>query len=176
MFRKFRKLKHDEDGAVTAEFVILFPLLFMIVVSVFEAGLLMTRYMMLDRGVDMAMREMRLGINPGADHDSIRDRICNFADILPDCTTTLIVELVKQSDAPVGYPWDNPNCYDRTETVLPVLNVDPDPDQAAEIMYVRVCALVDPIMPGLEFGLMLPKDETGAHQMIAFGAFINEPT
>jgi hypothetical protein len=57
-----RKFLKSEDGNVTIEIVVLFPVFFMILVSVIEIGMLMTRNTMLGRGLDVAVRDLRLDI------------------------------------------------------------------------------------------------------------------
>ncbi|MEM8788602.1 MAG: TadE/TadG family type IV pilus assembly protein [Pseudomonadota bacterium] len=172
-----KRFSDDESGSATVEFVVLFIPFISLVFAVFEAGWLMTRYMMLDRGMDVAVRELRLNIGDLADptQDKVRDRICEAALILPDCQTTLIVEL-KKLDMAAAYPKNSPDCFDRAEdAVNPKKGIDPNDELRSEIMFVRACVLVDPIFPGLEFGLLLPKDANGAHQMVTFSAFMNEP-
>ncbi|MGB8813882.1 MAG: TadE family protein, partial [Paracoccaceae bacterium] len=50
-----------EDGTATIEFVLAIPAVLMIFMASFESGLMMTRGMMVERSVDMTMRELRLG-------------------------------------------------------------------------------------------------------------------
>ncbi|WP_233416695.1 TadE/TadG family type IV pilus assembly protein [Halovulum marinum] len=174
MKQLLRRFFRDRRGASTVEFVIIFPAVIVLVFSVIESGFLMTRYMMLDRGVDIAVRDLRLGrIDDPVNHDKIRQRICTYARILKDCDTTLIVELVPAASAPADFPHNAANCLDRSGTVAPVLSADDG--GRGDIMYLRACALTEPIVPGLGLGLMLPKDATGAHRMITYTAFMNEP-
>ncbi|MBD3625540.1 MAG: pilus assembly protein [Rhodobacteraceae bacterium] len=175
MRKLLRRFLGDRHAAATIEFVIIFPAVIAIVFSVIESGFLMTRYMMLDRGVDLTVRDLRLGRIPApVDHDAVRGRICTYARILPDCDTTLIVEVVPQTSAPANFPDTAVQCLDRSAPNAPVMN--PDDGARGDVIYIRACALVDPIMPGLGLGLMLPKDATGAHRMVSYTAFKNEPT
>ncbi|MEM6474307.1 MAG: TadE family protein [Planctomycetota bacterium] len=172
ILKRFKAYRRNEDGSSTVEFVIIFPAVIALVFGVIESGWLMTRYMMLDRGLDITVRELRLGLMTNPTHDNIRNSICLHSKILPACETTLIVELVPLDEF-------NPraNCYPRNEIVpAPVLNVDPTKNLRSTNMFIRACSNVDPMLPGLEFGLLLPKDSaTGAHQMISYSAFRNEP-
>lgn len=169
---RLKRRARDESGAATVEFVIVFPMLIAIVLSIFESGWLMTRYMMLDRGVDMAIRDVRLGKNTGG-YEGIRDEICRFASIIKDCETDLILELVVM-DLGSDYPHNQANCFDREEEVEPVISFDPGSEQ--DIMFVRACVIVDPIFPGIGLGLRLPKDSTGGFQMVSYSAYLNEPS
>lgn len=174
MLKHLRRFFRDRKGAATVEFVIIFPAVIAIVFSVIESGFLMTRYMLLDRGVDLAVRDLRLGRIPTpVDHDAIRARICEYARLISDCENTLVVESVAEVNAHPDYPHNNATCHDRNDPVAPVYSASSG--GRGDIMYLRACALVDPIMPGLGLGLMLPKDASGAHQMITYTAFMNEP-
>lgn len=175
MFRALaRRFGRSEDGAATVEFVFVFPVVVSIVLATFEAGWLMTKYMMLDRGVDIAVREVRLGLDPTVDHDKIKARICDVAMILKDCNTTLKVQLITLD---VNSPPDmmNADCFDKSLPINVPGTFAASGGQRSELMFVRACVLVDPILPGLEFGLLLPQQPSGGHQMVSYSAFKNEP-
>lgn len=177
MKRFFSHFRRDQDGSSTVEFVIIFPAVLALVFGVIESGWLMTRYMMLDRGMDITVRGIRLGVGTMADqpdHDAIRASICEYSLILPDCEETLVVQLIPEDEFNNAPAY----CYPRNEeTPNPVIEVDTTKNVRGEVMYIRACANVDPMLPGLEFGLLLPKDPlTGAHQMISESAFMNEPS
>ena len=53
---RFRK---DEDGAATVEFVLVAPMFLGLVLATFESGWMMTQSMMLERGLDQTVRELR---------------------------------------------------------------------------------------------------------------------
>ena len=79
MTRSFVKrldaFRRDSAGNATIEFVVLFPFLIYMLFSIAEAGVLMTRTVMLDRGLDIAIRDLRLGLTPGVTHDDIKTQI-----------------------------------------------------------------------------------------------------
>jgi len=69
-----RDLRRKEDGNATIEFAILFPAFIMIFLSAFESGLLMTRQVLLDRAVDLTVRDIRLRTwlpGPPPTHDDL---------------------------------------------------------------------------------------------------------
>ena len=76
MSRLFARLK-NEDGSSTVEFVLIFPILFGIFMSGWETSTYIMRYTLLDRALDITMRDLRLGRMPGADHDDLKDAICD---------------------------------------------------------------------------------------------------
>lgn len=168
--------RRDQRGNATIEFVILFPLLFYILISMGEAGAMMARSVMLERGLDIAVREIRLGILPnGTDeeiHDHIKAQICDAAFLIGDCERNLLVEIVPLAD-PNGVPVGPANCIDRMSEVDPVLNVTPG--TASEIMFVRACIVLDPIFPASGLGALLPVDESGGYSIVTQSAFMNEP-
>ena len=57
----FTRKAKEEDGTATIPFVIFLPFFLILVVSSLEMGLLMVRHVMLERGLDMAVRGLRLG-------------------------------------------------------------------------------------------------------------------
>jgi Flp pilus assembly pilin Flp len=167
-----RRFRRDDSGAATVEFVIIAPLVFVVVFSVFESGWLMTQYMMLDRGLDLAVRDVRLGIDPEADHDSIRDAVCENAHILKDCRNSLVLEMIPIASA-ADVPSTTAPCVDRSSDDKTVTTFSTGTRSA--IMYVRACAIIDPIFPGMGLGLQLNKDATGGYALLASAAFVNEP-
>jgi len=47
--------------------------------------------------------------------------------------------------------------------------------QRSQIVFARACYVVDPLVPGLGYGLALPKDSTGGVRLTSRFAFVNEP-
>ena len=163
----------DETGAVTVDFVLVFPMLMMVFLASFEAGMLTTRYVMLDRALDLAVRELRLGHIEDPTHAKIKTLICNNTVIMPDCEANLKLEL-----RPVSRTnWDvfdtDPDCTDRTAEVKPPRTFDPGGSN--QLMLVRACAIFDPFFPTTPWGLRLKLDRSGGYQMIAASGFVNEP-
>ncbi len=191
---RVRKQVVDEDGSVSVEFVILFPVVIGMVLLIFEAGWVMTNIMMLDRGLDIAMRDVRLGKAGSADEDTVKAKICARARILDDCINKLEVEHEPYSAIPgsdwqdnIGnhYPWDEARCQDNP-TSLPVNPVSGEvesewaPGDRDINMFLRVCVTYEPVFPGLG-ALLLNKtldDPTNPLQdsyfLVAFSAFRNE--
>ena len=162
----------DNGGNATLEFIVLTPFLFYMIFSIAEAGVLMTRTVMLDRGVDIAIRDLRLGLTPGITHDGLKDKICEQAFLLGGCDTGLLLELVTVADA-ASFPAGETNCIDRTGEVAPTISFTPG--ARSEIMFVRACVVVDPIFPGIGLAAMLPADASGGHAIVVQTAFMNEP-
>lgn len=161
----------DRRGAASVEFVLVAPMYFALVLSTFEAGWLMTKSMMLERGLDQTIRELRLGLHSNPTHQHFKEIICSNAKILKNCRETMLLELV-----PINSAADVPTstvCHDRTAAVSPSVNFTPGvPTQR---MFVRACVVVDPIVPGMGLALHLPLDASGGLALVSYGAFSNEP-
>lgn len=167
-----QRFRRDEDASATVEFVLLVPMVMWIVFSVFEAGWLATQQTMLNRGLNLAVRDLRLGRRPNPTANDIKQDICNYAGILRNCMGSLSLELVTLGN-PIGGA--AAVCVDRASPIAPVVTFEPGSHINQDIMVARVCYVVDPLVPGAGFGAALSKDATGGYHMIAFSAFVNEP-
>jgi hypothetical protein len=140
--------------------------------TIFETGFIAARVVMLEHGLDVASRELRLGLDPNIDHDTFKDRVCETSSILLDCDRDLVLEVV-ELDILSAYPQNGANCIDRSEEIDPTISFNPGGRN--RIMFVRACMVIDPIFPGLGITLGLPDDGTGGLQMVAYAAFMSEP-
>jgi len=170
---RLRRLWRREDGTATIEFVIVTPMVIMIFMASIEAGFYMIRHVMLERGVDMVMREFRLGRLGTVDQDELRDLICDATPIMNDCQSILKVALEPVDTATWTMPVQPATCVDRGA----VIENDPIflPGASNQIMVIRVCAIQDPIFPSTGVGLELRADSEGGYQLIAATVFVNEP-
>jgi hypothetical protein len=165
-------LLRDDAGNATVEFVLITPALFYVLFTIGELGIIMTRSAMLDRGISVAVRDLRLGLTPGVTHDQIKERICDAAFLLGSCEDVLMLELVPLPDA-ASFPPGQVACVDRSSDIAPVTTFNPG--ARSEIMLVRACLVADPLFPGVGLGAMLPKDASGGYAILAQSAFMNEP-
>ena len=172
MSEKLRSFIEDDGGNATIEFVMVFPALMFFVMMVFETGFIATRNVLLERGLDVATRDLRLGTDPTMDHEKLKALVCANSSILLHCERDLILEVV-ELDIASAYPQNQANCIDRTEEIDPTITFNPG--GRSRIMFVRACMIIDPIFPGLGITLGLTKDSTGGFQLVAYTAFMNEP-
>ncbi|NET52160.1 MAG: pilus assembly protein, partial [Merismopedia sp. SIO2A8] len=56
-----------------------------IFISAYESGLMMVRNVMLERGVDIAVRELRLGTPQPPTFDEFKQSICDASGIIQNC-------------------------------------------------------------------------------------------
>ncbi len=165
--------KEDETATATVEFVMVFPVILWLVFSTLEAGWLMTQQTMLGRGLNIAVREVRIGIGGTPTYNTIKTSICENALILRNCSTALHLEMVELAN-PISSA--GAACIDRTPGELaPLINWISGSRVTPEIMVLRACFVADPLIPGSGLAAALPKDVTGGYHMVQYSAFANEP-
>lgn len=168
-----RRFLLDRSGVAAIEFAIVGPIFFAMVFAVLEMGWMMSKIMMLERSVDLAVREMRIGRPGGFTHDYVKERICTTAIILSGCSENLLVEL---TPTPLGaeLPGGNAKCMDRGGSSTPVVTFDPG--KRSELVFLRACYVTDPLTPGLGLGLHLNWNPYNGYFIVARTAFLNEPS
>jgi Flp pilus assembly protein TadG len=166
-------MARSEDGTATIPFILFMPLYIMLVISSLEMGLLMIRHVMLERAVDLAVRDLRLGIGGTPSYDSVKSAICNNAGLIKDCMTTMHLELRPVSKAtwePLG---SGPTCINRVEDPNPPVTFVPGVSN--EMMLIRACVKFSPMVPSTGLGASMPKDSVGDYALVSSTAFVNEP-
>lgn len=183
--KKIRLFSKDESGAPSVEFVVLAPILLSMLFWSFELGLFMYRWVMLDRGVDLTVRELMLdniaeGLSTSEAFQLMKDRICANGLHLQDCQENLHLEL-NTTTASSGIPSTAVACVDKSpDAIQPVQTayggVCPSgaPVGEAQIVYLRACLLAEPVMTS-KYALPFPKDSQGFIQLRSSSAFLNEP-
>lgn len=171
--RFLRQFRRCEDGNGTIEFVIFTPFFFMIFMSTFELGMLFTRQVMLDRGVDMTVRQVRLGAVDPVTHAVLRQMICDRAVMIPDCMNQLKLEMRPLNPRNWGNVPNEADCVDRADPAIPVREFTPGVSN--ELMVIRACALFDPYFPTTGLGSQLPRQSGNAYALVAMSSFVVEP-
>lgn len=177
LLRRLRRAFRREDGSASLEFVILFPMFVTILISSVETGVILTRQVMLERALDITVRDMRLGravpSGEALSREDIRDLICAYSPMVSDCRANLMIELRPVDINAVAALTGPITCVERGEDVQPATQFQTGIEN--ELMLVRGCALVDPMFPTAGFALNLPRDATGAFALVAQSVFVNEP-
>jgi len=174
VFGALRDLTRREDGTATLDFVIMVPVFISIFVSSFELSIIMIRQMMLDRGLDIAVRDLRLGTWPVVNTDILKDRICGRTiGIIADCENQLMLEMIPVSTANWSTPSPDATCIDREANVQPVVSFDPGTEN--EMVLIRACVMTDPFFPGTGLALHLMEKSGDGFPLIATSGFVNEP-
>lgn len=167
---RFRK---DEDGSSTIEFSLYFTVFFFILAASVEMGYMNLRHALLERGLDLATREIRLNTGNIPTYEEVRAKICEEAVIVDNCTQNLRLEMVEVDPRNFAAIPPTADCQNAEEEPHPVRNFVPGQDN--QLMLMRACLKYKPAMPGTSFGLALQKDEQGYTQMVATSAFVQEP-
>lgn len=170
-----RGLRHflSEKGAASVEFVIVFPFFVGVFLSAYEVAMMNMRAVMMERAMDVVVRQIRLSSGATLDYDQVKADICNQAMLLPDCENTVKIELIAVNTTSWNGLQNRPDCVDRRATIQPVGQFQNG--QQNDLMLMRLCAVVDPVFPGIGVGRSMPKDPSGGYQIIATSAFVNEP-
>ncbi len=171
---RLARASRREDGTATIEFVIVVPILVTIFMASIEAGFYMAKHVMLERGLDMVIRQVRLGNVPVINPTVLRNQVCEATPILKDCQSILKIEMQPVSMATFAMPAVPSTCVNRGAAAPPP---DPDllPGGSNELMLVRVCAVQDPIFPSTGIGLQLREDDLGGYQLATASVYVNEP-
>lgn len=174
LLRRLRRRLRREDGNATVEFVILFPLYIAVMFTGIEAGLLMTRQVMLERAVDLSLRDLRLGQMEDPSAERLREAICANTVVIANCRDVLLLELRPVDTATWGGLNDPVACIDRDEEIQPVTQFQAGGDN--QLMLVNVCIVIDPVVPTSALALALPRDPSGGIRLLSASVFVNEPS
>lgn len=175
-----RRLPADADperGGATVEFVLLLPAFLMVFISSMEGALLLTRQVMLERAVDIAVREVRISQGEVITRNHVRSRICERARILPECDTSLVVEMVEIPTPTYAMPATDIPCVSKLDSVMP--DADFLENRLNRMVLLRVCYAVRPMLFQSTFAMtrtlasnLVADAET--IQMVAASAFTVE--
>lgn len=173
--KRLRRFGKDESGAaMLIEFCVFVPLIFTAFFMAFEMGFYSQRQMYLDRGLDVAVRYIRLGTGTSFDHDEIKDVICANAGFLEDCDSSLRLEMQRVNPRSFTTLPNNADCIDTAEPIEPArgfsLGVSHD------IMLLRACVKFDPVFPTTGLGNEFQTDGAGKVKMLSVAAFVQEPS
>jgi len=181
--RQIARFAKDESGVVTVEFVLIFPIFFGFFLMTYESGMISLRHVMLEHGVDVAVRDVRIGAIATPTVDNLKARICSKAGILPDCEDQIRLELIEQ-DLRSWTPMSSSiGCVDRGNPAgTPSTVAVSSPNR---LMFLRACIRLDPVLPASTIGftglgrtIKVSNDDTasgGSYALVALSAFVVEP-
>ena len=173
-FKAFTKrFQREEDGNMTIEFVLGIPIVFMIFLSTVEVGIYTMRQMFLDRGVDLAVRNVRLNTGLNLDHGALRSLVCSYSGFLENCSSELTLSLnpidIRTYSGPTGQPSDCNNTY---PAISPSRNFSHG--GAHQLMLIVACCEFRPLFPTTGLGFAMNED--GVSTMYGFSGFVQEPS
>ena len=163
----------DEEGSSTVEFALYFTIFFFILAATVEMGYMNLRHALLERGVDLATREIRLSTGAIPTYEEVRQKICDEAVIVDSCAENLRLEMIEvdpRSFTPIPAMAD---CKNAEEEPRPLRSFVAGLDN--QMMLIRACLKYKPAMPTTSFGLALQKDAQGYAQIVVTSAFVQEP-
>ena len=167
-----RDYAKDDQGTASVEFILVLPAYISILILSIELGLVTLRHTLLERGLDMAVREVRLGTGTVPQHDDIKDLVCANSLMLLDCQNKLRLEM-RSADIRSFNAFDtSADCTDAAEPAKPVREFTPG--QQNELMLLRACLRYDPLFPNEFLGSALEKNASGEASVIVTSAFVQE--
>ncbi|MFC3616042.1 TadE/TadG family type IV pilus assembly protein [Lutimaribacter marinistellae] len=170
IWRRFRK---QEDGNATIEFVIIFPALLVLMLSGIELAFVSLHHAMLERAVDMTVRDIRLGTGKAHTHTDIKQVVCERAGFIDDCGSNLKLEMIRLDPYGIVSIPAQPDCTDKSDEVKPVRSFVNG--QSNELMVLRACAKIDPVFPTSGLGKKLGDNTDGQYALTATTVFVQEP-
>ena len=178
LFSLTRQFYSEERGTTSLEFVLVFPIFFAFFLMTFESGIISARHVMLERGVDITVREIRIGQIAVPTRERLQERICEVALIIPNCDTDMQIEMIRRD--PRNWQPVSPRvqCIDRSEEAQPVVEFTPGGNN--DLMLIRVCTRIDPFMPTTGLGRAIANNNSdaaagGSYALISSAAFVVEP-
>ena len=168
-----RRFKQSETGSATVEFAITFPAMLLFLLSGVELAVVNLHHSMLERAVDLTVRDIRLGTGTIPQHDDIKDLICSRAGFIDNCLDNLRLEMIQVDPRNWTAIPAEADCTDKTQAVAPVRTFVNGLDN--ELMILRVCAKIDPVFPTTGLGAELAKGTGGQYALISITAFVQEP-
>lgn len=174
LLQHIRRFRRNEDGFITVEFALAIPLIFTLFMTSVEMGIYAVRQNFLDRGLDMAVRDIRLNTGIGYTHAQIKDRVCGYSGFLDDCSNSLKVQMMPIDISNFSGFNGSADCPDVSMPPAP-----PAPFIAGaehQLMLVRACYVFKPVFPSTGMGRSFTKDSNGRVKMVSMSGFVQEPT
>ena len=168
-----RRFSRSEDGSGTVEFAIVFPAMLLFMLSGVELGMVTLQHSMLERAMDMTVRDIRLGTGTAPQYDDIKTDICLRAGFIEDCENNLHLEMIQLDPRDWAGLSSTPTCTDQSEEVAPVRVFVNGAEN--ELMIMRACAKINPVFPTTGLGQNVTKDGAGQFALVSISAFVQEP-
>ena len=181
----------DERGTATIEFVFIIPIILTIFMAAFESSLYMVRYVMLERSVDLVVRDIRLGrldymvsMPQAQQHKILKELICDrsaLVESVATCVDSMRIWLQPIDTANFAMVAPPRGCVDRTQPINPL---DPGPPATEfalgadnQIMLMKICLKERPIFPttAISAAMIAGGEGDGNYALMTTSVFVNEP-
>jgi hypothetical protein len=148
----------------------------------FESSLFMIRHVMLERSVDIVVRDIRLGNLDGLTHAQMKELICETSALVQSvdtCVSHMKIYMSPIDSANFTMPTIPRVCVDNVEDIQPL--DEPTGTEFVfgadnEIMLIRICLKEEPMFPTSALGASMIRDQAdGNYALIATTVFVNEP-
>ncbi|MEO0863422.1 MAG: TadE family protein [Pseudomonadota bacterium] len=170
-----RRFRRDEEGAAPViEFVIMFPFLIVTLLTAFELSIFAFRQNWLDRGLDLAVRDVRLNTGANYTHVQLKDMICDYSGFLKDCGDHLKLEMNPVNPRAFAGFAGSADCVDVAQPLTPSRSFVHGSDH--EMMLLRACYLYDPVFSGVGLGKKMTENGNAYYPMVSLSAFVQEPS
>lgn len=173
MRRLVRNFRKNEAGHASIEFAIMFPVFIMILLSSIELGVMTVRSALLERALDVVVREIRLTTGTAPSHQQLKVMLCSETNVVPDCLNNLALEMYLIDPRSWYNISSSATCTNRAEEVDPVTTFSHGKEN--ELMILRACAKFDPMFTSIGLSSYLERDSSGDSAIIAMSAFVQEP-
>jgi len=179
----FRSFITDEGGTASIEFCFVIPIIMTIFMASFEASMFMVRHAMLERSIDIVVRDIRLGNYSSLNHTQLKTEICSGGMMATDVATCVkSMRIWMQPISTVDFDMSGvpaKSCQDKRADIAPL----PEPTGAEfgygsdnDIMLMRICLKEEPMFPTTLVGAGMIKDELdGNYAIMTTTVFVNEP-
>lgn len=167
------RFRRNDDGFITIEFALAVPLIFTLFLTSVEMGIYAVRQNFLDRGLDMAVRDIRLNTGAEFSHAEIKSRVCQYSGFLEDCDIALTVQMSPVNPRAFAGFAGSATCADVSMPPAP-----PTPfahGSEHQLMLVRACYVFRPVFPSTGMGRSFTKDSNGRVKMVSLSGFVQEP-
>jgi len=169
-----RRFCRDDRATASIEFVIMFPVVIMLFIAVFETGMILTRQVLMERSLDEAVRILRLARGLELTAGDIEEAICANTRAIPNCDQVLVVDLRRIDRGTYAVPTPDVICVNRNDIDVRPSNLFQQGEDN-DLILIRTCAIIDRLLPFSGFGLNLVRDDTGGLHITAASVFVNEP-
>lgn len=145
----------------------------LVFLSAFELAIFLARQTMLERAVDVAIRDVRLHTGRTYTQAAIRRTVCERAVILPDCEANLAIEVTRVDRSTYEMPDPARACASAGGSLTGAGAVNDGTSD--DLMVVRTCYRVRPFFPQTGLGFQFAQSEDGRASMVASAVFVQEP-
>ena len=175
-----RRFLNDDSGEAAIEFLLVFPILFLVFTASFESSLYMARYVMMERAVDMVVRDVRLKILAKPTHQILKQTICRegmMVESVSACMNNMKIWMQPVNTGTFAMVAPPKTCVDKVQNIN---TSEPPANEFAygtdnDIMLLRICLKEKPMFPTTAVSLKMPVEADGSYVMQVTSVFVNEP-